>query len=92
MSVLAESLRVFLRGFVHAFHGIFLGLRTQRNLRIHALAVVVVITLGLLFQIEIRKGGGSSDFVAGSVAMDCYVDSVSTHCCSAFVPDSDYSL
>jgi len=37
-----------LRSFRHAFSGIGWALRTQRNLRIHALATVFVIALGLV--------------------------------------------
>lgn len=40
------ALSAFLRGFVHAFRGIAVGLRTQRNLRIHALATLLALGLG----------------------------------------------
>lgn len=42
-----RALRNFLHGFKHAFAGLAVGLRTQRNLRIHALATAGVIFLGL---------------------------------------------
>ena len=37
----------FLSSLAHAFRGISLGLRTQRNLRLHALAAAVAVGLGL---------------------------------------------
>lgn len=42
----------FLRGFAHAFRGIGLGLRTQRNLRIHAVATVLAAGLALWLDIS----------------------------------------
>lgn len=52
MSEHPAALNTFLRGFAHAFRGLALGLRTQRNLRVHALATVLVIVLGLVLKIE----------------------------------------
>lgn len=52
MNAPPDALRAFLRGFAHASRGIFTSLRTQRNLRVHALASLVVLTLGLAFRIE----------------------------------------
>ena len=46
------ALRAFIQGFAHAFRGILFGLRTQRNLRVHALATLGVIVLGFVLQIE----------------------------------------
>ncbi len=40
-----------IRSFGHAFSGIGHGLRTQGNLRIHAVAAVCVIAAGLWLQI-----------------------------------------
>lgn len=52
MNAQPAALRVFLRGFAHASRGILTSLRTQRNLRVHALATLLVLTLGLAFRIE----------------------------------------
>jgi diacylglycerol kinase len=52
MSDRPAALRAFLQGFSHAFRGIVFGLRTQRNLRVHALATLIVIVLGFVLQIE----------------------------------------
>ena len=41
------ALSSFLRGFAHAFRGICYGLRTQRNLRIHAVATLLVAGLAV---------------------------------------------
>ncbi|MBK8090432.1 MAG: diacylglycerol kinase family protein [Verrucomicrobiaceae bacterium] len=49
----SSSLHAFLRGFGHAFRGIGIALRTQRNLRIHAVALMTVIALGWELQIAI---------------------------------------
>lgn len=45
-------MRRLLRSFAHAARGLGLGLRTQRNVRIHALATAVVVALGLWHRIE----------------------------------------
>ena len=42
----------FLRSFGHAARGLAVGFRTQRNLRVHALATAVVVALGLWHRIE----------------------------------------
>lgn len=47
-----HALRAFLRGFAHAFRGIAIGLRTQRNLRVHAGATFGVVALSWGYQIE----------------------------------------
>ncbi|MFO1031176.1 MAG: diacylglycerol kinase family protein [Planctomycetota bacterium] len=47
-----SPVRRFLRSFAHAARGLGLGLRTQRNVRIHALATAVVVALGLWHRIE----------------------------------------
>lgn len=41
----------FACSFAHAFRGVAIGLRSQRNLRIHALATFLVIGLGFLLDI-----------------------------------------
>jgi diacylglycerol kinase len=41
-----------IRSFHHAFSGIGWALRTQRNLRIHALATLLVVALGLVKNIS----------------------------------------
>ncbi|MBL8739102.1 MAG: diacylglycerol kinase family protein [Planctomycetes bacterium] len=46
------SLRRFLGSFAHAARGCGLGLQTQRNLRVHMLAVAVVVALGLWHRVE----------------------------------------
>lgn len=45
---LAVVIPALIRSFRHAFAGIAWALRTQRNMRIHALAALVVITAGLV--------------------------------------------
>ena len=42
----------FLRGFTHAFRGIWIALKSQRNLRIHAVATVFGGGLGLGLKID----------------------------------------
>ena len=42
----------FLRGFTHAFRGVWIALKSQRNLRIHALATVSGCGLGVALKIE----------------------------------------
>lgn len=42
----------FLRGFSHAFRGIRIALKSQRNLRVHAVAAALVVAFGFGFQIE----------------------------------------
>ena len=46
------SLRRFLGSFAHAARGFVLGLRTQRNLRVHVLATALVVALGLWHRVE----------------------------------------
>lgn len=46
------ALSAFLRGFAHAFRGIGTGLRTQRNLRVHAGATLLAIGAGFWLDIE----------------------------------------
>lgn len=45
------ALSAFVRGFAHAFRGIGVSLRTQRNLRIHAVATLVASGLGFWLDI-----------------------------------------
>ncbi len=44
-------LRAFLRGFVHASRGVVMAIKTQRNMRVHAVASVAVVMMGFVFQI-----------------------------------------
>lgn len=45
------ALSAFLRGFAHALRGIGFGLRTQRNLRVHATAALLAMGLGFSLDI-----------------------------------------
>jgi diacylglycerol kinase len=45
------ALSAFVRGFAHAFRGIGVGLRTQRNLRVHAFATLLAVALGFWLEI-----------------------------------------
>lgn len=42
----------FLRSFVHAARGLAVGFRTQRNLRVHAVATAIVVGLGWWHRVE----------------------------------------
>ena len=42
----------FLRSFGHAARGLAVGFRTQRNLRVHAVATATVVALGLWHRVE----------------------------------------
>jgi diacylglycerol kinase (ATP) len=42
----------FLRGFVHAFRGIFILILTERNFQVHLLALAVVVSAGVYFDIH----------------------------------------
>lgn len=42
----------FLRSFVHAARGLAVGFRTQRSLRVHAVAAAIVVGLGLWHRVE----------------------------------------
>lgn len=44
-------MKAFVRGFAHAFRGIGLALKHQRNMRVHALGAVVVVVLGFWLKI-----------------------------------------
>lgn len=43
----------FLNSFVHAFEGIIRTIKEERNIKIHLLAVIVVISMGLIYKISI---------------------------------------
>jgi len=47
-----SAVRRFLCSFGHAGRGIAVGLRTQRNLRVHAVAAAMVVALGLWHRVE----------------------------------------
>lgn len=42
----------FLKGFGHAFSGLISAIRTERNLKIHFMAAVVVIVLAFVFHLS----------------------------------------
>jgi len=46
------SFQKFLRGFVFAFQGLIYGLRTERNLKVHSLAAVLIIFTGFSFHLS----------------------------------------
>jgi diacylglycerol kinase len=46
------SRATFLRSFVHAWDGVMYALRTQRNARVHLLAAVCALTLGVALRIS----------------------------------------
>ncbi|MFA4827028.1 MAG: diacylglycerol kinase family protein [Candidatus Shapirobacteria bacterium] len=46
------SLKKFLRSFVFAFRGLIYGLRTERNLKVHCLATIVVVLAGFYFHLS----------------------------------------
>ena len=46
-----SAFRAFLRGFAHAFRGIGIALRTQRNMRVHAAFTLAVVALGAALRI-----------------------------------------
>ncbi len=54
-------MKLFLLGFVHAFRGIFLLIKTERNFQVHCLALVVVIAAGIYFKVN------AGDFVSISL-------------------------
>lgn len=47
----SDWLRARLRSFGHAFHGLAICFRTQANARIHAVATIAAITLGVAVKI-----------------------------------------
>jgi diacylglycerol kinase (ATP) len=47
-----KGIGAFLMGFVHAFKGIFFLIASQRNARIHLLALVLVVAAGFYFSIS----------------------------------------
>jgi len=46
------SFQKFLRSFVFAFRGLIYGLRTERNLKVHGLATIVVVLAGFYFHLS----------------------------------------
>jgi undecaprenol kinase len=42
-----------IESFFHAFHGIWVGLKEERNLRIHFLAAAVVVAAGMWFKLDV---------------------------------------
>lgn len=47
----------FIKGFVFAFRGIAVAVKEQRNLKVHLLALVGVILVGLFFSINTTEWG-----------------------------------
>ncbi len=47
--------RAFIGGFDHAWEGIVRAVRTQRNMRFHALAAVAVVVAGLVFRVGVAE-------------------------------------
>lgn len=43
--------RAFIGGFDHAWEGVFRAVRTQRNMRFHALAAFAVVVAGVVFRV-----------------------------------------
>ena len=44
----------FLQGFIHAFKGIYEVIRSERNFRVHLLALCVVVAVGFYFDISVN--------------------------------------
>jgi diacylglycerol kinase len=44
-------MKTFLKGFVYAFNGIVIALKSERNMKVHVLAVVVVSAAGFYYHI-----------------------------------------
>ena len=49
------SIRSISDGFRHAFSGLWYGLRTQRNVRIHLGIAVCVVTVGLWLKVSMSQ-------------------------------------
>jgi diacylglycerol kinase len=47
-------MKQFLLGFVHAFRGIFLLIKTERNFQVHCLALIIVVVAGIYFALDLR--------------------------------------
>jgi diacylglycerol kinase len=47
-----RSHRKFIAGFGHAFRGLWYALCTQRHVRIHILAAILAVTLGIILRIS----------------------------------------
>lgn len=52
-----------IESFYHAFHGIWIGLKEERNVRIHFVLVALVVTLGLWLKVDAQS------WIALTVAM-----------------------
>jgi len=46
-----------IKSFGNAFRGIFFAFKTQHNIWIHSLAIVVVVTAGFIFKLDAREWG-----------------------------------
>lgn len=49
----SKKKRAFIGGFDHAAEGVVRAVRTQRNMRFHALAAVAVVAASLLFRVSL---------------------------------------
>jgi diacylglycerol kinase len=56
-----------IESFYHAFHGIWIGLKEERNVRIHFVLMAVVVTLGLWLKVDAQS------WIALTVAMSMVV-------------------
>ena len=45
-------MKKFLEGFKYAFEGIWVALKSERNLKIHLLVMILVIIFGIIFKIS----------------------------------------
>lgn len=45
-------MKKFINGFKYAFEGIWAGLKSERNLKIHFIAMILVIIFGFIFKIS----------------------------------------
>lgn len=50
-----EEKRAFIGGFDHAWEGIVRAVRTQRNMRFHALAAVAVVLASAVFRVSLTE-------------------------------------
>lgn len=55
MGVVYNGIIRFIKGFFYAGRGIILSLIEQRNLQVHLLATMIVVTAGLYFEIRVHE-------------------------------------
>ena len=51
------SITLRIKSFGYAFKGIFIVFKTQHNILIHLLAALVVVTAGIIFELELHQWG-----------------------------------